>query len=59
VPSEISNGDGEGNVKKIVLIAHDTLLQVAPDNQMKPGGVLYDAMTVYHRAVISKCYHLI
>ncbi|MGB8153296.1 MAG: hypothetical protein WCF97_05205, partial [Nitrososphaeraceae archaeon] len=42
-PSEISNGGG--NVKKIVLIAHDALLQVAPDNQLKPGGVLYEAMT--------------
>ena len=45
VPSEISNGDGDGNVKKIVLIAHDAVLQVAPDNQLKPGGVLYEAMT--------------
>ena len=45
VPSEISNGDGGGIVKKIVLIAHDALLQVAPDNQLKPGGVLYEAMT--------------
>ena len=28
MPSEISNGDGGGIVKKIVLIAHDALLQV-------------------------------
>jgi hypothetical protein len=45
VPREISNGGGDGIVKKIVLIAHDALLQVAPDNQLKPGGVLYEAMT--------------
>ena len=45
VPREISNGDGDGNVKKIVLIAHDALLLVAPDNQLKAGGVLYNAMT--------------
>jgi hypothetical protein len=41
--NEIS--DREGNVKKIVLFVHDAVLQVAPDNQLKPGGVLYEAMT--------------
>ena len=32
-------------MKKIVLFVHDAVLQVAPDNQLKPGGVLYEAMT--------------
>ena len=46
-PNEISNGARvvDGNVRKIVLFAYDAVLQVAPDNQLKPGGVLYKAMT--------------
>jgi nitrite reductase (NO-forming) len=32
-------------IKRVVLFAQDAILQVAPDNQLKPGGVLYDAMT--------------
>lgn len=31
--------------QRIVLFAYDTILLVAPDNQLKPGGVLYEAMT--------------
>ena len=43
-PPEISNGN-VGNVKRVILFAHDAIVQVAPDNQLKPGGVLYEAMT--------------
>jgi nitrite reductase (NO-forming) len=39
--SEISNG----NVKRVVLLAIDAVVQMSPDNQLKPGGVLYKAMT--------------
>jgi nitrite reductase (NO-forming) len=39
--SEISNG----NVKRVVLFALDAVVQLSPDNQLKPGGVLYEAMT--------------
>jgi nitrite reductase (NO-forming) len=31
--------------KRILLFAHDAIVQVAPNNQLKPGGVLYHAMT--------------
>jgi nitrite reductase (NO-forming) len=39
--SEISNG----NVKRVVLFAIDAVVQMSPENQLKPGGVLYEAMT--------------
>ena len=39
--SQISNG----NVKRIVLFALDVVVQLSPDNQLKPGGILYEAMT--------------
>ncbi|HEY7108224.1 MAG TPA: multicopper oxidase domain-containing protein [Nitrososphaeraceae archaeon] len=31
--------------KRVLLFAHDAIVQVAPDSQLKPGGVLYHAMT--------------
>ncbi len=39
--SEISNG----NIKRVVLFALDVIVQLSPDNQLKPGGILYEAMT--------------
>ena len=39
--SEISSG----NVTRVVLFALDAVVQLSPDNQLKPGGVLYEAMT--------------
>lgn len=39
--SEISSG----NTKRIVLFALDVLVDVSPSNQLKPGGVPYQAMT--------------
>ena len=39
--SEISNGE----VKRVVLFALNVVVQVSPDNQLKPRGVLYKAMT--------------
>ena len=34
--TEISNG----NIKRVVLFALDAVVQLSPDNQLKPGGVL-------------------
>ncbi|HKY10550.1 MAG TPA: plastocyanin/azurin family copper-binding protein [Nitrososphaera sp.] len=34
-----------GNVKQVTLIASETDVQVAPDNALHPGGVMYRAMT--------------
>lgn len=39
--SEISSG----NVTRVVLFALDAVVQLSPHNQLKPGGVLYEAMT--------------
>ena len=39
--SEISNG----NVTRVVLFALDAVVRFSPDNQVKPGGVSYEAMT--------------
>ncbi len=39
--TEISNGE----VKRVVLFARDSVINVSPDNQLKPGGVLYKTMT--------------
>ena len=39
--TEISNRE----VKRVVLFARDSVVNVSPDNQLKPGGVLYKAMT--------------
>ena len=32
-------------IKRVVLFAHDSVISVSPDNQLKPGGVMYQAMT--------------
>lgn len=32
-------------MKKFTLIAKDTILQVSPNNELHPGGILYEAMT--------------
>jgi nitrite reductase (NO-forming) len=34
-----------GNIKQVTLIASETDVQVAPDNALHPGGVMYRAMT--------------
>jgi nitrite reductase (NO-forming) len=34
-----------GNTKHITLIADETVVQVAPDNPLHPGGIMYNAMT--------------
>jgi nitrite reductase (NO-forming) len=39
--TEISNG----KVKRVVLFALDAVIRVSPDNELKPGGILYEAMT--------------
>ena len=33
------------DVKQVTLIANETVLQVAPDNPLHPGGIMYSAMT--------------
>jgi nitrite reductase (NO-forming) len=33
-----------GKTKKVLLIANETVLQVAPDNALHPGGIKYNAM---------------
>lgn len=38
---EMSNG----NVKRVVLYALDVVVRLSPDNPLKPGGILYEAMT--------------
>ena len=38
-------GFSMATTKRVLLFAHDAIVQVAPDNQLKPGGVLYHAMT--------------
>jgi len=40
--SAISN---QAAIKQITLIAYEKVLQIAPDNQLHPGGILYEAMT--------------
>jgi nitrite reductase (NO-forming) len=40
-PTEMSNGI----VKRVVLYALDMVVQMSPDNPLKPGGILYKAMT--------------
>lgn len=37
--------DSNGEVKRVVLYAHDAVIVVSPSNQLKPGGVSYEAMT--------------
>jgi nitrite reductase (NO-forming) len=39
--TEISNG----SIKQVVLFALDAVVRLSPDNQLKPGGILYEAMT--------------
>jgi hypothetical protein len=39
--TEISNG----KIRRVVLFALDVFVRLSPDNQLKPGGILYKAMT--------------
>jgi nitrite reductase (NO-forming) len=34
-----------GNIKRVTMIADETDVQIAPDNPLHPGGVMYRAMT--------------
>ena len=37
-------GQGQGQVKHVTLIASEKEVQVAPDNALHPGGIMYNAM---------------
>jgi nitrite reductase (NO-forming) len=37
-------GQGQGEVKHVTLIASEKEVQVAPDNALHPGGIMYNAM---------------
>ncbi|HKU50579.1 MAG TPA: multicopper oxidase domain-containing protein [Nitrososphaera sp.] len=43
-PLSPAQAQSTGNTKKITLIADEMELQVAPDNALHPGGVMYKAM---------------
>ena len=40
----VSAQQGQGQVKHVTLIASETQVQVAPDNALHPGGIMYNAM---------------
>src|SRR5215218_5062452 len=42
--SAINNTD-TGKTKRVTLIAKESVVQVAPDNALHPGGIKYNAMT--------------
>jgi len=44
VPLFPAQGQGTGAPKKVTLIADEKIVQIAPDNALHPGGVLYHAM---------------
>ena len=37
--------DSNGELKRVILYARDAVIEVSPSNQLKPGGVSYEAMT--------------
>src|SRR6185436_6665214 len=43
-PLSPAQAQSTGNTKKITLIADEMEVQVAPDNPLHPGGIMYNAM---------------
>ena len=44
VHAQETEDQGQGEVKQVTLIASETQVQVAPDNALHPGGIMYNAM---------------
>jgi nitrite reductase (NO-forming) len=44
-PLSTAQAQGTGNTKHFTLIADEVAVQVAPDNPLHPGGIMYNAMT--------------
>ena len=44
-PLSTAQAQGTGNTKHFTLIADEVVVQVAPDNPLHPGGIMYNAMT--------------
>jgi nitrite reductase (NO-forming) len=44
VHAQETEDQGQGEVKEVTLIASETQVQVAPDNALHPGGIMYNAM---------------
>ncbi|MDW0136921.1 MAG: multicopper oxidase domain-containing protein, partial [Nitrososphaeraceae archaeon] len=44
VHAQETEDQGQGQVKHVTLIASEKEVQVAPDNALHPGGIMYNAM---------------
>ena len=44
IHAQETEDQGQGEVKQVTLIASETQVQVAPDNALHPGGIMYNAM---------------
>ena len=44
VHAQETEDQGQGQVKHVTLIASETEVEVAPDNALHPGGIMYNAM---------------